>query len=116
VGITVRKREAQEVVLKIQRQFAGVVDIFTPEREFIRSGMLTKVGRSSGKREYIFHLFNDSLIYSDKSLRGFKFHRAFKVIPFTATVVLLLSTSTVGVFPRTKYSVSRDVPVQIFSQ
>eukprot|EP00479_Gromia_sphaerica_P013271 TRINITY_DN7331_c0_g1_i1.p1 TRINITY_DN7331_c0_g1~~TRINITY_DN7331_c0_g1_i1.p1 ORF type:complete len:128 (+),score=21.86 TRINITY_DN7331_c0_g1_i1:210-593(+) len=45
-----------------------------PGRRFIREGQLHRVTRK-GVKKYIFHLFNDILVYSEKSALGLKLHR-----------------------------------------
>eukprot|EP00735_Rhodelphis_limneticus_P014967 TRINITY_DN908_c0_g1::TRINITY_DN908_c0_g1_i2::g.16091::m.16091 TRINITY_DN908_c0_g1::TRINITY_DN908_c0_g1_i2::g.16091 ORF type:complete len:664 (-),score=187.68,sp/Q69ZL1/FGD6_MOUSE/31.84/3e-51,sp/Q69ZL1/FGD6_MOUSE/28.76/7e-21,sp/Q69ZL1/FGD6_MOUSE/43.48/4e-10,FYVE/PF01363.16/1.7e-18,FYVE/PF01363.16/4.2e-14,FYVE/PF01363.16/1.1e-20,RhoGEF/PF00621.15/2.3e-35,RhoGEF/PF00621.15/4e+03,PH/PF00169.24/1e-06,PH/PF00169.24/0.0063,FYVE_2/PF02318.11/0.02,FYVE_2/PF02318.11/0.0019,FYVE_2/PF02318.11/0.00011,zf-B_ len=79
VNETIRSRENYEKLLQIQKAFIGEkVPIVAPGRKFLKEGELLKVCRRTNKPFY-FHLFNDTLIYSEKIKDTFLFHRALQV-------------------------------------
>eukprot|EP01029_Cantina_marsupialis_P000177 TRINITY_DN10168_c0_g1_i1.p1 TRINITY_DN10168_c0_g1~~TRINITY_DN10168_c0_g1_i1.p1 ORF type:complete len:1379 (-),score=454.82 TRINITY_DN10168_c0_g1_i1:77-3745(-) len=74
VNETIRNREAIDQLAELQAKFINKIDLIDVGRCLVREGKLTKVCRSKN-RDYTFHLFNDTCIYSEQQPLGLKVHR-----------------------------------------
>jgi hypothetical protein len=76
VQAEVVQRQHQQQVLDIQAQFVGSVALFEPQRRLVHEGPLKKASRKK-LQQFHFHLFNDALVYSRRTVRGmYRLHRA----------------------------------------
>eukprot|EP00494_Astrolonche_serrata_P025966 UN26227 len=69
--------DQQDKLRHVEGQFEGQIFIVHPERKFIRSGDIHKLGSKNGQLvQYTLFLFNDILIYaSNKGGNKYKHHR-----------------------------------------
>ncbi|KAL1521858.1 hypothetical protein AB1Y20_021509 [Prymnesium parvum] len=67
VNEAVRRREAVEKVVEVEKYFVGAVPLQQPGRWFVREGKMSKQSRH-GKESVTVILFNDALLYAEKKL------------------------------------------------
>jgi hypothetical protein len=72
VNENVRRRENRDKLRQLHRLYGANVEVFKPERKFVREGEILKKCRKKDKR-YNFYLFSDLLIYAE----GQTYHRHF---------------------------------------
>eukprot|EP00475_Leptophrys_vorax_P019671 TRINITY_DN26981_c0_g1_i1.p1 TRINITY_DN26981_c0_g1~~TRINITY_DN26981_c0_g1_i1.p1 ORF type:complete len:1101 (+),score=323.63 TRINITY_DN26981_c0_g1_i1:109-3411(+) len=66
----IKKRENMEKISELELRFNGAVELLVPGRILIKEGLLKKLSHRGHLTEYVFHLFNDLLIYSKQSMQG----------------------------------------------
>lgn len=77
---TIRLDRNQSKIREIENRFASEMKLAHHKREFIREGYLNKVDRTGRAQRYIFHLFNDILIYSSITPRKMlKLHQTLQI-------------------------------------
>jgi hypothetical protein len=75
-----RLDENQAKIREIEQKFTTDIHLAKHDREFIREGELAKVNRTGKPEKYIFHLFNDVLLYSeDVGKDRLKHHRTMEL-------------------------------------
>lgn len=79
VNDSIKNKENVEMLFQLEEKFRGQIILFSVSRKLIKVGKLHKVCRSYEKK-YIFHLFNDLLLYSSESTTGFILHRKLDLI------------------------------------
>ena len=67
VNEAVRRREAVEKVVEMEKRFVGTVELSAPGRWYVRHGKLLKQGRR-GKETVTAILFNDALVYAESKV------------------------------------------------
>ena len=67
VNEAVRRREAVEKVVELEKRFVGNVELQSPGRWYVRDGKMSKQSRH-GKETVTVILFNDALLYAEKKL------------------------------------------------
>ncbi|CAN0090644.1 unnamed protein product [Discosporangium mesarthrocarpum] len=73
INDSIKRRENQAKIWDLQAMLSEVQDLATPTRIFIKSGVLTKLGRRYQDREDYFALFNDGLLHAKRSTFSNKF-------------------------------------------
>ena len=80
INESIRRRENREKLSELTERFVAgsrdaldLLDTDVP-RQLIREGELTRITRR-GSTVYYFHLFNDLLLYSEDTVKGYKLHR-----------------------------------------
>jgi len=74
--------EAREGQLRMQKlrelepKFTSRVQLVHPARELLKTGNLKKISRSGTTQKYVFHLFNDLLLYSSEKVLGLSLHNS----------------------------------------
>ena len=67
-------------IRELEQRFTTDLHLAKADREFIREGELSKVNRTGKPEKYIFHLFNDVLLYSEDLGKGkLKHHRTIEM-------------------------------------
>jgi hypothetical protein len=76
VNQTIKDREMREKLMELERKFVSKIDLreTLQPRWLIREGLLQRLTRR-GATTYYFHLFNDLLLYSEDTVKGYKLHR-----------------------------------------
>ena len=69
VNEAVRRREAVEKVVEMEKKFGSHVELVAPGRMYVRHGKLVKHSRG-GKETVTVVLFNDALLYADTPKHG----------------------------------------------
>eukprot|EP00903_Cladosiphon_okamuranus_P017118 g15771.t1 len=73
INDSIKRRENQAKIWDLQAMLSEPIDLAKPTRIFIRSGVLTKLGRRYQDREDFFALFNDGLLHAKPSTFGTKY-------------------------------------------
>jgi hypothetical protein len=81
INKSLQRQMDQLKILQIQSMFVPSVTLVAPGRRLIKFGELDKIHEKNGQRQrYMFFLFNDSLVYGSKLLRGYyRFRRLLTV-------------------------------------
>ena len=64
INETIRERENRDALLQLKNKFTSDFNLVVAGRYLVFQGVLIKRSKRSIEKEYMFHLFNDVLIYS----------------------------------------------------
>ncbi|CBJ29090.1 pleckstrin homology (PH) domain-containing protein [Ectocarpus siliculosus] len=73
INDSIKRRENQAKIWDLQAMLSEPLDLAKPTRIFLRSGILTKLGRRYQDREDFFALFNDGLLHAKPATFGAKY-------------------------------------------
>ena len=75
----VRDRENRESLCRLEMQFPRGSELMKPGRFLVRTGTLIRITSKSSSKKQVFHLFNDTLTYSDEVAFGFVLKRSIEL-------------------------------------
>jgi hypothetical protein len=79
INEAIRKHDNRVALAELETHFSSPMSLVADNRRIVKTGTLRKLDRRSNETEYVFHLFNDQLMYSEDTPTGFKWHRTIPI-------------------------------------